>query len=46
MNSGILNLLEFDKVRQKIVKYAKTENAKSLIHNLRPFLLWKKLIKI
>lgn len=37
MNSEILNLLEFDKVKQKIIQYVKTENAKSLICDLSPY---------
>lgn len=37
MNSRILNLLEFDKVKQKMIKYVRTDNAKSLINELRPF---------
>ena len=37
MNLKVLELLEFDKVKQQMFKYVKTEKAKSIIENLQPF---------
>lgn len=37
MNLKVLELLEFNKVKSEMYKYAKTETAKTLITNLKPF---------
>lgn len=37
MNSRVLKLLEFDKVKEKIFKYVRTQNAKKIINELQPF---------
>lgn len=37
MNSNVLNVLEFDKVLEQLLKYARTENTKAVIKNLKPF---------
>ncbi len=37
MNGKILKLLEFDRVKNEILKYVKTEKGKSLVRDLSPF---------
>lgn len=37
MNSKVLRLLEFDRVKKEISKYVITENARKIIENLSPF---------
>ncbi|BAK80991.1 endonuclease MutS2 [Candidatus Arthromitus sp. SFB-rat-Yit] len=45
MNSRVLKLLEFDKVKEKIFRYVTTKNARQIIDDLQPFSTMEEVIR-